>query len=217
MPVIDYYNGFAERYDPMSVKYHWYSPQIMFGLLFDLLPDDPTILDVGIGTGLSSSQFKKIGAKIVGIDGSKEMLRRCREKYIAVDLFCLDIEKEPFPVFKEPFDIVISNGVFYFFHDIVKPFLKCAQLVRSGGYLSINFESTQRNVYEAYENYSHSYIEENPVGKTGVITYRHHPSLFDRVARAAGMKELRRAKYYAYTSPQTGEEIFFTIAVWQKR
>src|SRR5690349_24430699 len=112
MPAVDYYDGFAAQYDSVSVRYHWYSPQIMFGLLFDLLPQRPGILDVGIGTGLSSAQFKRVGAKIFGVDGSKEMLRRCEQKGIASELHCINLEKEALPDFETPFDAVISNGVF---------------------------------------------------------------------------------------------------------
>jgi len=216
LSAINYYEDFASQYDSKSAEYHWYSPQIMFGLLFDLIPPEPRVLDVGIGTGLSSVLFKKIGASIVGLDGSSQMLRRCKEKGITSELYRLNIERDVFPPLEKKFDVVISNGVFYFFRNVKHPFLECAHKVRRGGYLSINFESTRDAVYEEYENYSNASIQESPVGTTGVVTYRHNPRLFEIVARAARMKELRRTKHYAYTSPQTGQEVFFTLIVWQK-
>ena len=66
---------FAEGYDKQSLKYGWLGPEILFGLSYEYLNPGNTMLDIGIGTGLSSIPFHKAGLKIFGVDRSDEMLK----------------------------------------------------------------------------------------------------------------------------------------------
>src|ERR1035437_6295749 len=115
---IDHYDIFSKEYDSLSKKHFWYSPEILFGLLFEFVKKGQELLDVGIGTGQSALPFKKIGLQIYGIDGSEEMLRICRKKLIAKELMKLDLNEGSFSYKSTMFDHVISNGVFYFFKDL---------------------------------------------------------------------------------------------------
>lgn len=69
----------------------------MFGLLFKYVKKGDTLLDLGIGTGLSSLPFYQIGLKIYGIDISEDMLTICRKRKIAEDLRTRDLnDKLPY-------------------------------------------------------------------------------------------------------------------------
>ncbi len=58
-------------------------PQIVRAIcdrLVQLLPDDRPTVDIGTGTGRYSDQLRRLGARIVGLDRSREMLAEARRK-----------------------------------------------------------------------------------------------------------------------------------------
>jgi len=63
--------------------------------------------DIGIGTGLASRSFAKLGLKVYGCDGSAEMLKVCESKAFATDLKAFDLQDIPLPYSDSFFDHVI--------------------------------------------------------------------------------------------------------------
>jgi ubiquinone/menaquinone biosynthesis C-methylase UbiE len=61
-------------YDQEAEETGWFGPEILFGLSFKYLQPNQSILDLGIGTGLSSVLFHKAGLEVHGLDNSPEML-----------------------------------------------------------------------------------------------------------------------------------------------
>ena len=61
------YEEISCKYDELSKKYMWYSPQILFGLHFKYIYPDQDLLDLGIGTGQSSELYKKYGFVSIGV------------------------------------------------------------------------------------------------------------------------------------------------------
>ena len=108
---IDYYNDFAPEYDRLANDYYWFSPKVMFGMLFDRIKRKDKLLDIGIGTGLSSEPFRKMGMEIYGVDGSVEMLKICKNKNISEHLDAIDLEVSQLKYKDEYFDMVIANSV----------------------------------------------------------------------------------------------------------
>lgn len=84
--------------------------------LFNLLKLKPgmKVLDLGCGTGDLTAKLKQLGAQVVGMDESEEMLHIARNKYpditfIHGDACTLEV--------KEKYDAIFSNAVFHWIED----------------------------------------------------------------------------------------------------
>jgi len=108
----------AADYDQQIEKHDCWLAEVVFGLCYEDIKEGETILDVGIGTGLSSRLFNLAGLKIFGIDGSHEMLAICRSKAIANELVHQDILDLPWPYQNSSMQHVISCGVFHFIGEL---------------------------------------------------------------------------------------------------
>ena len=86
----------ATEYDQQVREYGWFGHEILFGMCIDYISPNDFLLDVGIGTGLGSHLFAKVGLEVFGIDGSVEMLNICKSKCIAKEL--RDIEYSIIPL-----------------------------------------------------------------------------------------------------------------------
>ena len=61
----------------------WYRKDVLMPTIRDfcsLLPDRPRVLDLGCGAGYESKRLASIGARVVGVDYSKESIRIARER-----------------------------------------------------------------------------------------------------------------------------------------
>jgi ubiquinone/menaquinone biosynthesis C-methylase UbiE len=123
----------ASEYDQLARKYQWYGPEILFGLCYELVKPGDKLLDIGIGTGLSSSLFFKLGLEVYGLDNSDEMLAICMKKGIAKKLKNWNLLNMPLPYLDAQFDTIISGGVFHFFEELQSIFKEIARLIKPNG------------------------------------------------------------------------------------
>jgi putative AdoMet-dependent methyltransferase len=79
--------------------------------------EHPKVLDVGIGTGIISEVLAKGGARIAGIDFSKEMLAQAKRKIPDGDFYQVDFS-QPLPevVTRQKYNCIIST---YALHHLV--------------------------------------------------------------------------------------------------
>lgn len=68
------------------------------------------ILDMGCGYGLYTDYFRSIGADVMGIDGSEQMIRIAQKRYPLTSFSIMDITT-PLSFQNDQFDIVFSNQV----------------------------------------------------------------------------------------------------------
>lgn len=75
-------------------------------------------MDIGIGTGLLSHELYKKGAKVYGIDFSKEMIRLAQQKIPEGKFFCHDFQHGlPVELKHEKFDYIISSYAIHHLKD----------------------------------------------------------------------------------------------------
>ena len=55
----------ATGYDEQARKTNWFGPEVVFGLAFEFVQPNESLLDLGIGSGLSALPFYKAGLKIL--------------------------------------------------------------------------------------------------------------------------------------------------------
>lgn len=103
--------------------------------LFELIPPNGRILEVGIGTG-KNLLFYPEGVELVGVDFSAGMLKRCQEKVKElglknVQLQQMDVESLDFP--DEHFDAVVSTFVFCTVPDPIRGLKEVHRILKNGG------------------------------------------------------------------------------------
>jgi len=122
-----------EQYDEMAAATGWQGPLIAYDLVSSNLVPGQRILDIGIGTGLSSKRFYEQGIQITGLDIDSKMLEACRKKGYASELICHDLNDIPYPFEDSSFDHVVSTGVFQFFEVLEAIFGEVYRIMKNGG------------------------------------------------------------------------------------
>jgi ubiquinone/menaquinone biosynthesis C-methylase UbiE len=120
----------AVEYDKQVLEWNWHGHDIMFGMCFEYVSPNQRLLDIGVGTGFSSTLFAKRGLEVYGIDGSSEMLRVCESKGITKELKQFDLRELPLPYPNAFFDRVICSGVLHFFSDLGALFREISRVVK---------------------------------------------------------------------------------------
>lgn len=109
------------------------------------------ILDVGCGTGHLTNELYQRGAKVIGIDVSKEMINEAKTVYPQIDFFVSDAAK-----FQslEKFDAVFSNAALHWIRDAEGVVQSMNELLRSGGRFVVEFggEGNIGQLIKAMEN-----------------------------------------------------------------
>jgi len=212
----EYYEVFAKEYDVLSKKHKWYSPEVLFGLLFEFVKKNQSLLDLGIGTGQSAIPFKKIGMEIYGLDSSNEMLKECKQKGIAKEIKIFDLNQIPFPYENNFFNHIISNGVFYFFKDLEPFFKEAKRILKCGGTFSFTVEDLKKGYEVEYVNKDNDQISKRLLEKAGVKVYRHAWNYIENLINKYGFEMLKELEYLAYNSPTENKDIYFKVYVLKK-
>lgn len=126
----------ARFYDDTAAATGWLGPQVAFDLIRDHLKPGQTLLDLGIGTGLSSALFREAGLRVHGLDGDPEMLAVCRWKGFG-DLVLHDLAQAPYPFPSASFDHAVCLGVLPFLADPEPVFSEAARVLRPGGMFAV--------------------------------------------------------------------------------
>lgn len=127
------YKEFAGDYDRQVREYDSYGHDVLFGMCFEFVQAGEKLLDIGIGTGLSSEHFAALGLQVYGLDTSEEMLRACRSKGFTRELSRFDMARDSIPYDAEFFHHVISCGALHFLGDLDGLFSEIARVLKPGG------------------------------------------------------------------------------------
>jgi predicted TPR repeat methyltransferase len=122
----------AEAYDSEARAAGWLGPEVAFGMMFEHLLPGQSILDLGIGTGLSSTLFRRAGLKVYGLDIDEQMLAVCRWKGFD-DLVRHDLTERPYPYPSGSVDHAVCVGVLPFVADLSPVFCETARVLRTRG------------------------------------------------------------------------------------
>ncbi len=123
----------AAQYDKQVHEYNSYGHDVFFGMTFEYVKPRDCLLDMGIGTGLASRSFAKLGLKVYGCDGSTEMLKVFESKAFAKELKVFDLKDIPLPYSDSFFDHVICCGVLHFVDDLETILKEVLRIIKPGG------------------------------------------------------------------------------------
>ncbi len=134
------FDDWPDRYDrwfttPLGALIKEYESR----LIFELLTPHPgeLILDAGCGTGIFTLDILAKGTRVIGVDISRPMLRRAKEKTKGYLLQCVlaDMLALPFP--DEIFDRVISITALEFIPEGTKAVQELFRVAKKGGVIVV--------------------------------------------------------------------------------
>jgi predicted TPR repeat methyltransferase len=204
----------ASRYDQQAIEHGWHGHEALFGMMFDCIKPGESLLDIGIGTGLGSILFHRMGLEVSGFDSSKEMLAACEAKGFAASLIRHDLQKTPYPYADGSFDHAVSVGVLNFFADVKPVFEEAARLVRPGGIVGFTVE--EQKAEQKAEYVLDIGADGGSGGASTVTMHRHGDAHVRSLLDACGFDVLKDLEFSAGRYPSYGVDIFFRAYVARK-
>ena len=206
----------ADVYDAQAAEYDWLVHEVFLGLTFEHVKPGQSLLDIGIGTGLSSILFHKAGLRVYGLDGSGAMLKVCESKGFASGLKQHDLRQLPLPYKDDSFDHAISIAVFNFIGDLEKIFEEVARIVRRGGIFGFMVFEQKPQCSDGWVSYKGDDISEKTDEESGVKVFRHSENYISRLLRGNGFTLLRNHRFAGLERPSSDEVINLRIFIAQR-
>jgi SAM-dependent methyltransferase len=205
----------AAEYDHRAKENNWLGPDVVFGLAYEYVRPGDTLLDRGIGSGLSSTLFHKAGLRVYGLDGSGEILEVCKSKGFAVELKQHDLRSMPLPYPSGFFDQVISVAVLNSFRDLGPLFKETARIVKEGGIFAFTVEEQKCGQDGRYE-INRVNVSEKPKAKDSVMLFRHSDDYSLRLLDDSGFILHKSLEFLAFKYPAENKDIFFKAYIAKK-
>jgi len=181
------FDSFAEAYDDVAGKAMTFFTDL---LIRDLqIPEDPTVLDVGCGTGISTFELMKRiqgRGKFYGIDISQKMIDLARSRavdlgYSNVEFSKGDAERLDFP--DSSFDLTFSNQVFLFLPNKQKALNEMFRVLKPMGQTALLFfgESSFKEIEEIYNRIRNRHTEYAMPESQKLLSLEETHDLFEKV------------------------------------
>ena len=205
----------AARYDEQVREHGCHAHEALFGLMYEFVQPGQRLLDIGIGTGLSSCLFHRAGLQISGFDCSQEMLDVCAAKGFAEQLVRHDLQDVPFPYAAHSCDHVISLGVLNFFADLAPVVAEAARIIRPQGIFAFTVEEQKPGQSAAYifRIGGESAQQSEDVA---VPMCRHSDAHVRELLAGSGFTPLKDFEFLADRYPAEGIDIYFKAYVARK-
>jgi ubiquinone/menaquinone biosynthesis C-methylase UbiE len=198
----------AEGYDDQARATHWLGPQVVFGLMYEYIQSGEKLLDLGIGSGLSSILFHKAGLRIYGLDGSADILEICARKGLTVELKLHDLRSLPLPYADCSFDHVLCVAVLNSFKDLAGLFTEVGRILKPQGIFAFTVEVRKPGEEESYE-INRVEVNEKPKTESAVRLYRHSGELISRWLEESRFCLLNALEFLAFEYPAEGKNVYF--------
>ena len=204
----------AEIYDSQVKEYHSFGHDILFGMSCEFVKATETLLDLGIGTGLSSAHFARIGLEITGMDGSVKMLEQCRRKNFAKELMAYDLTKVPYPFLDSSFHHVICCGVFHFFRNLDQIFKEVQRVMHQGGIFGFTVAGLTK-AEERTGKFGDLDVIESPT-VWGIPIKKHTESYINSLCDLYDFEILKMQKVLNDSGDKTSDDLLFKVYVTRK-
>jgi predicted TPR repeat methyltransferase len=212
----DYRGEDATQYESQAAETDWHGHEILFGLMYEFIKPDETLLDIGIGTGLSSFLFHKAGLQVSGFDNSAEMLEGCKSKGFSGEIIKHDLRDAPFPYQTDSFDHIISLAVLNFFADLEPVIKEAARIIKSKGIFGFTVEEKKSGHESQYTIRVNSGSEQDKE-QFEVAMYRHGDEYISTLLESVGFFVLKDFEFLADQYPEQGIEVYLKVYIAQKK
>ncbi|KAA6301724.1 MAG: hypothetical protein EZS26_002189 [Candidatus Ordinivivax streblomastigis] len=209
-------NDFAKDYDRYVQNYQWIGTDVLFGLMYEYIQSNQVLLDIGIGTGLSSELFKKAGLTIYGVDGAIGMIEVCKEKGIASKFCIADLIQDKAWFENETVDHAVSHGVFHLIGDLMPIFKQTAVILKENGCFGFTYESI-RNDMDSYTKSAIEGICKKQNLQSGIMVFRHSEEYITKILAMNGFSILKKIEFTAFTDERNRTKTYFTGIIVRKQ
>jgi predicted TPR repeat methyltransferase len=206
----------AGEYDLQARLTHWHAPEVVFGLAYEFVNEGESLLDLGIGSGLSSIPFHKAGLRIYGLDGSSDVLEVCAAKGFTVELKQHDLRNLPLPYAARSFDHVICVAVLNSFKDLGPLFGDVSRIIKDEGIFAFTTEERKPGQNDHYA-INPVEVSEKPDVETAVTLYRHSEAHINESLDRNGFSPLKSLDFLGFKYPAENTDIYFKATVARKR
>jgi ubiquinone/menaquinone biosynthesis C-methylase UbiE len=208
---INSHDEFAPTYDSQAKFYNSHENEVLFGMCYEYVKLGESLLDLGIGTGLSSALFAKAGLEITGLDGSSEMLKECKKKGFAKEIKQHDIRDVPLPYADKTFSHVVCCGVFHFFGDLLPTIKDACRILKPSGIFAFTIASLAGSDPESMPDFSeHQSAWDIPV-------FKHSDKYIDKIAAALELTIQKEQKVLVNSGDENVGDMLFKVMVMQKK
>lgn len=204
----------AAGYDQQALDTNWLGPEVVFGVAYEFVKPGESLLDLGIGSGLSSVLFHKAGLRIHGLDGSPEVLEVCGAKGFTESLTQHDLRELPLPYPAAAFEHVVCVAVLNSFRELDGLFRDIARILREGGIFAFTVEPQKPGEEESYPINPVEVAEQPKEG--AVRLFRHSDETIMRLLQENQMERLKALEFLAFRYPAEKRDVYFKAWVTRK-
>ena len=199
------YGNVAAEYDDLLKLYEWRAPELIYNYLSKNMRHNSKLLDIGVGTGISSQGFHQLGVELHGLDNSADMLDICKAKNVFAALHLFDILKDDIPYPKSTFEYAICSGVLHFFSDLDHIFSETSSVLKQDGFFAFTFieNLTDNNPYTTETT-------------DGVNLYYHHKNYIENLANKFNFTFLFTKIFTTIKNLKTKETLDHKLMVLRK-
>ncbi len=197
----------AEMYDRQAREMGWYGHEALYGLMHEYVRRGQTLLDMGIGTGLSTEPFHRAGLQVSGFDSSDAMLLTCADKGFVGQLVRHDLRNPPYPYADATYDHIVSLAVLHLMTDLGPVFREASRIVKPGGIFGFSVE-------ERKENDGSFHLVKSPDGASDVQVFRHAGAEIRRLLEESGFTV--RKEFVFLADPREEGGLYFKLFVAQR-
>jgi predicted TPR repeat methyltransferase len=209
-------NELSRNYDSYVQSHSWPGPEILFEMISEYIKTGETLLDLGIGTGLSSKPFYNAGLKIFGIEGASGMIEGCKRKKMTEEIVQFDLTStSDFPFSGKTFDHVISYAVFHFIQDLDRLFFEVSGHINPLGIFAFSVMPYSVSQGESVvTNKKKVYANKNKV--SDFITYSHTDQYIQNLLVSNNLLLRKENSVLAFIDGTENREVYFKLYVTQK-
>ena len=205
----------ASGYDEQARRTNWFGPEVLFGLTYEFVKPGDSLLDLGIGSGLCSILFHKVGLQIFGLDGSREVLGVCAAKGFTTNLREHDLRDLPLPYPSQFCDHVVSVAVLNSFKDLAPLFNEVSCVIKANGIFAFTVEEQKPGQGDRYA-INRVEVSEEP-DDTAVMLYRHSEVYITRLLAQNDFELLKALEFVAFKYPAENKDVIFKAYVTRKK
>lgn len=203
----------AKDYDEYVKQRSWIGPDVIYNMLKSYITHAQKLLDIGIGTGLSSIQFYKSGVKIYGLDGSQEMLKECAKKNFTEEMVLCDLLSFDFPFKQTNFNFIIAYGVFHIIGFIEAIFKEVRLRLCENGIFVFSIVENDLLLTEEYEPKEIDGVFVFRNNPSGILNYCHNDSYVRRLIDKANLELLEKKSILAFNDVEEKRQVNFSLYV----
>jgi ubiquinone/menaquinone biosynthesis C-methylase UbiE len=211
---INVHDDFASIYDTKAKEYDSHGPEILFGMCYEYIRPGETILDLGIGTGLSSINFARAGLFVYGTDASANMLEECRKKGFAKKLKHHSIDQTPLPYSDNSFPFVICCGVFHFFAELQSFISEASRIVQPNGIFAFTIALPSPDEQNSISIDMDNYIEVQ--SEWDVSIFKHNDKYIYELMDTYNFQILKQQRVLAKSGEKSIGDIVFKTIITKK-